>query len=70
MCAKRCGHLAGKTLVDADVMATKIRAAVASRRDPGFVIMARTDARGVTGFDDAVHRANLYLAAGADAIFP
>ncbi|HEX4608145.1 MAG TPA: isocitrate lyase/phosphoenolpyruvate mutase family protein, partial [Urbifossiella sp.] len=67
---KRCGHLAGKTLVDADVMAAKIRAAVAARRDAGFVIMARTDARGVTDFDDAVRRANLYLAAGADAIFP
>ncbi|HYH66022.1 MAG TPA: methylisocitrate lyase [Urbifossiella sp.] len=67
---KRCGHLAGKSLVDADVMAAKVRAAVAARRDPGFVVMARTDARGVTGFDDAVRRAKLYLAAGADAIFP
>ncbi|MFO0800050.1 MAG: methylisocitrate lyase [Gemmataceae bacterium] len=67
---KRCGHLAGKSLVDADVMAAKIRAAVAGRRDPSFVIMARTDARGVTGFDDAVGRAHQYLAAGADAIFP
>lgn len=67
---KRCGHLAGKSLVDADVMAAKIRAAVAARHDPSFVIMARTDARGVTGFDDAVRRAKLYLAAGADAIFP
>lgn len=67
---KRCGHLAGKSLVDADVMAAKIRAAVAARRDPSFVVMARTDARGVTGFDDAVRRAKLYLAAGADAIFP
>jgi methylisocitrate lyase len=67
---KRCGHLAGKTLVDADVMAAKVRAAVAARRDPSFVVMARTDARGVTGFDDAVRRARLYLDAGADAIFP
>lgn len=67
---KRCGHLAGKSLVDADVMAAKVRAAVAARRDPSFVVMARTDARGVTGFDDAVRRAKLYLAAGADAIFP
>src|SRR5215472_4734335 len=51
-------------------MAAKIRAAVAARRDSEFVIIARTDARGVTGFDDAVRRARLYLAAGADAIFP
>ena len=51
-------------------MAAKIRAAAAARRDPDFVIIARTDARGVNGFDDAVRRARLYLAAGADAIFP
>ena len=67
---KRCGHLSGKSLIDAEAMAAKIRAAVAARRDPAFVIIARTDARGVTGFDDAVRRAKLYLAAGADAIFP
>src|SRR5947208_7489408 len=67
---KRCGHLSGKALVEADVMAAKIRAAVAARRDPDFVIIARTDARGVSGFDDAVRRAKLYLDAGADAIFP
>jgi methylisocitrate lyase len=51
-------------------MAAKIRAAVAARRDRDFVIMARTDARGVKGFDDAVQRAQCYLEAGADAIFP
>ncbi len=67
---KRCGHLSGKGLVDAATMAAKIRAAVAARRDHDFVIMARTDARGVNGFDDAVQRAKLYLSAGADAIFP
>lgn len=67
---KRCGHLSGKSLVDAEVMAAKIRAAVAARRDPDFVIIARTDARGVNGFDDAVRRARLYLEAGADGIFP
>ncbi len=67
---KRCGHLSGKALVEPAVMAAKIRAAVAARKDPDFVIMARTDARGVNGFDDAIKRANLYLAAGADAIFP
>ena len=67
---KRCGHLSGKSLVEPEVMAAKIRAAVAARTHPDFVIMARTDARGVNGFDDAVRRAELYLAAGADAIFP
>ncbi len=67
---KRCGHLSGKSLVQPAVMAAKIRAACAARRDPDFVIIARTDARGVTGFADAVERARLYLAAGADAIFP
>jgi methylisocitrate lyase len=67
---KRCGHLSGKSLIDGEAMAAKIRAAVAARRDPDFVVIARTDARGVTGMDDAVRRAKLYLAAGADAIFP
>src|SRR5262245_48186532 len=67
---KRCGHLSGKSLVEPEVMAAKIRAAVAAKTDPDFVIMARTDARGVNGFDDAVKRAQLYLKAGADAIFP
>src|SRR5438128_4149197 len=62
---KRCGHLSGKALVEPEVMAAKIRAATAARRDPGFVIVARTDARGVTSFDDAVRRAELYLRAGA-----
>jgi methylisocitrate lyase len=67
---KRCGHLSGKQLVEPEVMAAKVRAAVAARQDPDFVIIARTDARGVAGFDDAVRRARLYLEAGADAIFP
>jgi len=67
---KRCGHLSGKQLVEPQVMAAKLRAAVAARQDPQFVIMARTDARGVNGFDDAVRRARIYLEAGADAIFP
>lgn len=67
---KRCGHLSGKQLVEPQAMAAKIRAAVAAREDADFVIIARTDARGVTGFDDAVRRAHLYLEAGADAIFP
>ena len=67
---KRCGHLTGKQLVEPDIMAAKVRAAVAARTDPHFVIMARTDVRSVTGFDEAVRRARLYLEAGADAIFP
>jgi methylisocitrate lyase len=67
---KRCGHLSGKALVEPEAMAAKVRAAAAARRDPDFVIIARTDARGVNGFEDAVRRARLYLAAGADAIFP
>ena len=67
---KRCGHLSGKSLVEPEVMAAKIRAAVAARRDPDFVLIARTDARGVNGFDDAVRRAKLYVSAGADVVFP
>lgn len=67
---KRCGHLSGKVIVSAEEMQAKIRAAVAAKRDRDFVIIARTDARGVTNFDDAVRRAKLYLEAGADAIFP
>jgi methylisocitrate lyase len=67
---KRCGHLSGKALVEPRNMAAKIRAAVAARRDPSFVIIARTDARSVLGFDEAVRRAHLYLEAGADALFP
>lgn len=67
---KRCGHLSGKQLIDAAAMAAKVRAAVAARRDGDFVIIARTDARGVHGFDEAVRRARLCVEAGADAIFP
>jgi methylisocitrate lyase len=67
---KRCGHLSGKTLVSRDSMVAKIRAATAARRDAGFVIIARTDARAVAGFDDALARAKAYLDAGADMIFP
>ena len=67
---KRCGHLAGKSMVDVAEMVGRIKAAVSSRRDPNFMIIARTDARAVEGFDGAVERAGEYLAAGADAIFP
>jgi len=66
---KRCGHLSGKKLVAQDEMVSKVRAAVAARRDPDFVIIARTDARGVTGMIDAVERALAYRKAGADVIF-
>src|ERR1700680_3036172 len=65
---KRCGHLAGKTLIPSDEMAEKIKAAVRARRDVDFVIMARTDARAVEGFDSAVKRTLRYIDAGADAI--
>jgi methylisocitrate lyase len=67
---KRCGHLSGKTLVEPGEMAAKIRAAAGARSDPSLVIIARTDARGVTTLDDAVDRAKAYLEAGADWIFP
>jgi methylisocitrate lyase len=67
---KRCGHLSGKQLVEAGAMAAKLRAAAAARTDPDFVLVARTDARGVVGFDEAVRRARLYVEAGADVIFP
>jgi len=67
---KRCGHLAGKSIVDDEEMVGKIKAAVAARSDPDFIIIARTDARAVEDFDRAVERAGEYVAAGADAIFP
>jgi len=67
---KRCGHLSGKSLVEPEQMAEKLRAAVSAKGDPSLVIIARTDARGVTSFDDAVERAKRYLDAGADWIFP
>src|SRR5262245_167610 len=67
---KRCGHLAGKELIPFDDMSLKIGAATEARRDKDFLIVARTDARSVEGFDAAVRRAQRYLEAGADAIFP
>src|SRR5438876_2426470 len=67
---KRCGHLAGKSIVDVEEMVGKIKAAVASRRDPDFFIMARTDARAIEDLKGAVKRAQAYVEAGADAIFP
>lgn len=67
---KRCGHLDGKRLVDADEFAVKIASAAAAKPSKDFLLIARTDARGVDGYDEAVRRAKLYLEAGADAIFP
>lgn len=67
---KRCGHLAGKRLVPTDEMEAKIRAAVAAKTDRDFLVIARTDSRAMENFDGAVQRANAYVAAGADAIFP
>ena len=67
---KRCGHLSGKSLVEPAEMCVKIRAAVGARADRDLVILARTDARGVTTLDDAIERAKRYLDAGADWIFP
>ena len=67
---KRCGHLAGKSLVSTEEMVGKVEAAVAARRDRDFMIIARTDARAVEDFKHALHRAQQYLDAGADAIFP
>lgn len=67
---KRCGHLDNKTIVPVGEMVMKIRAAADSRRDPNFLLMARTDARASEGLDAALDRARAYVDAGADAIFP
>jgi methylisocitrate lyase len=67
---KRCGHLDGKDLVPASAMCEKVAAMARYRLSRDFVIIARTDARHVTGFEDAVKRANSYRDAGADMIFP
>ncbi len=67
---KRCGHLSGKGLVEVSEMCAKLRAATAARDDADLVIIARTDARGVDGLEQAIERAKRYLDAGADWIFP
>ncbi len=67
--AKRCGHRPGKELVPAEEMVDRIKAAVDARRDPSFVIMARTDAIAVEGVENALARAKAYVDAGADMIF-
>lgn len=66
---KRCGHLDGKAVVPVGDMVKRVRAAVAARRDPNFVICARTDAAGIEGIDAAIERARVYADAGADLIF-
>jgi 2-methylisocitrate lyase-like PEP mutase family enzyme len=66
---KRCGHLDGKELVGLEDYTAKIRAAAAARRSRGFLIIARTDARGVAGYDEAITRCNAALDAGADLAF-
>lgn len=67
---KRCGHLDGKQVISTENMREKIAAAISARQNPDFLIIARVDSKGVYGFDDAVQRANAYLDAGADMIFP
>jgi 2-methylisocitrate lyase-like PEP mutase family enzyme len=66
---KKCGHMLGRRVVPAADMAAKIRVAVESREDPDFLVIARTDARTTLGLDEALRRAEAYLAAGADLLF-
>jgi 2-methylisocitrate lyase-like PEP mutase family enzyme len=66
---KRCGHMAGKEVIEAAAMADKVRAGAAARRNRDTFLIARTDARAVHGLDDALRRAELYLKAGADGLF-
>jgi 2-methylisocitrate lyase-like PEP mutase family enzyme len=66
---KRCGHFQGKQVIPASEMVLKLRAALDARRDPDFVVIARTDARAVEGIDAAIARANRYGEAGADVCF-
>jgi len=66
---KRCGHMAGKSVIPAEEMVQKIKAAVVARRDPDFVIKARTDAAAPLGVEEAIRRLNMYAEAGADCLF-
>ncbi|EFA75454.1 hypothetical protein PPL_10958 [Heterostelium album PN500] len=68
--AKRCGHRPGKKIVSTDEMVDRIKSAVAARKDPNFVIMARTDALANEGIEKAIERSKAYIAAGADMLFP
>tara|TARA_B100000959_G_C14914023_1_gene596450 strand:+ start:120 stop:977 length:858 start_codon:yes stop_codon:yes gene_type:complete len=67
---KRCGHLDGKTLVSQSAMCEKIKTASENRLSPEFILIARTDARGVDGIESAIERGIAYREAGADMIFP
>ncbi len=67
---KKCGHFDGKELVSVEEMVEKVRAAVDARKNEGFTVVARTDARAVNGVEDAIERANAYVEAGADLVFP
>jgi carboxyvinyl-carboxyphosphonate phosphorylmutase len=66
---KKCGHMEGKQVIAMEEMVQKVHAAVDARQDPDFVIIARTDANAVTGFEDALRRGQAYREAGADVIF-
>jgi 2-methylisocitrate lyase-like PEP mutase family enzyme len=66
---KRCGHMAGKSVIPANEMVQKVKAAVDARLDPDFIIIARTDAAGTHGVDEAIRRLNLYAEAGADCVY-
>lgn len=67
---KRCGHLDNKALVDTDTMVKKVRAAAEAKRDPNFLLIARTDARAAEGLQKSIERAKAYVDAGAEMIFP
>ncbi|MEO0833561.1 MAG: methylisocitrate lyase, partial [Pseudomonadota bacterium] len=67
---KRCGHLDGKEIVTTDVMVQRVKAAAEAKRDPNFVLIARSDARAIEGLDQAIDRMKAYVDAGADMIFP
>ncbi len=67
---KRCGHLDGKEVVSTETMVKRVKAAADAKRDPNFVLIARSDARAVEGLDQAIDRMKAYVDAGADMIFP
>ncbi|SDD48888.1 isocitrate lyase/PEP mutase family protein [Sporomusa acidovorans] len=66
---KKCGHMTGRQVIPSEEMVGKIKAAVAARRDPDFVILARTDARTTLGIEEAIRRGKAYEEAGADVLF-
>lgn len=67
---KRCGHLDGKEVVSTEMMIQRVKAAAEAKRDPNFILIARSDARAVEGLDQAIDRMKAYVDAGADMIFP